>query len=217
MPSILCFRITLPTYVALPIVFLISAVPVRVEAQQNNADTSAVDAEAREEFSLGREAYASGQFTVALTHFNRAYELSGRDELLYNIALVEDRLRLDDAALQHYQEYLEKVPDAPAAASVETRIRILTENQARDEALLDEAVRRAQLSAFDETAPDIDTVPQEQARRSVVRNPWFWVGIGGAVLAASVVTAIVLTQDSTTADPSQGTDGSTFFALSAQR
>ncbi|MEY4514197.1 MAG: hypothetical protein RLZZ450_6319, partial [Pseudomonadota bacterium] len=43
------------------------------------------EAEARTVFEAGRNAYDRGRFDEALTHFERAYHLSGHYKLLFNI------------------------------------------------------------------------------------------------------------------------------------
>lgn len=83
------------------------------------------DDEARALFAAAEIAYSDGRFESALESFQRAYDLSGRPELLYNIGLSAERLRQDERALAAYQGYLRERPDTPNRASVEARIRIL--------------------------------------------------------------------------------------------
>jgi tetratricopeptide (TPR) repeat protein len=46
---------------------------------------SAIDAEAREHFQLGRSFYEQGSFQQAAEEFEIAYRLSARPQLLYNV------------------------------------------------------------------------------------------------------------------------------------
>jgi hypothetical protein len=103
-------------------------------AQTSTADTSdeateavstSHDEEARALFEAGRIAFRDGRFEEARGHFQRSYELSGRAELLYNIASADDRLRHDEAALRGFEQYLAEVADAPNRAEVEARIAVL--------------------------------------------------------------------------------------------
>ncbi len=89
---------------------------------------------ARAAFERGREAYESGAFEDALTAFQRAYELTGDAQILFNVATVADRLRRDELALEAYEGYLAGYPDAPDRANVEGRIRAIRASRAGVEA-----------------------------------------------------------------------------------
>ncbi len=80
------------------------------------------DAEARGLFEAGRAAFDQGRYPDALGYFDRAYQLSKRPQLLYNIGQVHDRLRHDEEALQAFQQYLRQVPGAENRTEVEHRI-----------------------------------------------------------------------------------------------
>jgi tetratricopeptide (TPR) repeat protein len=99
---------------------MLFALTLSIAAAQPTADE-----EARRLFETGRLAYEEGEFERALASFTRAYELSDRPELLYNIAMSHDRLRHDAAAIEWFERYLAQVPDASNRASVERRLEIL--------------------------------------------------------------------------------------------
>lgn len=101
------------------------------QAQEPSAE-SHLDEEARAIFQAGRIAYDQGRFQAALEHFERAYELSGRPELLYNIGTSADRLRMDERALEVFVAYLAALPNAPNAAVVRARIEVLQAEVDRD-------------------------------------------------------------------------------------
>src|SRR5690349_5926027 len=112
--------------------------PVVAAAQTSTIDAddgADMDEQARDAFDAGRSALADGRTEDALTSFRRAYRLSGRPQLLYNIGLVEDRLRHDRPALEAFESYLEAVPQAENRASVEERIRTLRDEIAHDDAI----------------------------------------------------------------------------------
>lgn len=90
---------------------------------------SAADAEAHARFEAGRAAMAAGRPEDALADFSRAYELSARPELLYNLGVAADRLRRDDEALAWFERYLAEMPPdgAQNRAEVEGRIAVLRE------------------------------------------------------------------------------------------
>jgi tetratricopeptide (TPR) repeat protein len=83
------------------------------------------DEEARNLFQAGAIAFDQGRFVNALEHFERAYTLSKRPQLLFNIGVVADRLRQDARALQAFEQYMELVPDGAEAANVRARIAVL--------------------------------------------------------------------------------------------
>ena len=75
-------------------------------------DATAAEAEAREAFQQGSDAYAEARYGEALRLFRRAFELSGRSTLLYNIGLTADRLRDDATAVDAFERYLASGEDA---------------------------------------------------------------------------------------------------------
>jgi tetratricopeptide (TPR) repeat protein len=193
-------------------------------AQDADGATDARDAEGRGLFEAGRAAFADGRYDDALDYFDRAYELSHRPELLYNIGTANDRLRRDETALAAFEEYLHEVPAAANVREVEARIRVLREEIAQ------EAARSARTATPEATAPpeastttDAAATPEasvppettappeeEDSGPGIVGEWWFWT-ILGAVVAGGVIAAVVLgTQSSTTYPPYlEGTEGTT--------
>lgn len=100
------------------------------------------DADARRAFELGRDAYDRGHFAEALAHFEQAYALSHKPQLLFNIARAADAEGLGARALASYEQYLKEAPDAANRGFVEGRVDKL----------------RAQLAA-----PDATALPEEAA------------------------------------------------------
>ena len=72
----------------------LALVVASVPAAAQDLDES-LDEEARAIFQAGRTAYDAARYEDALRHFQHAYRLSTRPELLYNVALAADRLRRD--------------------------------------------------------------------------------------------------------------------------
>ncbi len=143
----------------------------------------------KEEFQKGSDAYGEARYPDALAHFERAFELSGRPTLHYNIALVHDRLRQDEAALEHYEAFVNTVGDSPMLSQVRARaqaIRQALEDRAKDQAL---ARSEAREQALQESLRSQSSAPatQDHAKR---RSPWFWVGIGVAVAAVGAGAAV---------------------------
>ena len=98
-----------------------------VAAAQAPPDTAANDAEARARFQAGERAFARGDFEAALEDFERAYSLSRRPGLLYNVGLAAQRARRRERAIEAFREYLRLEPDTANRASVERTIADLEE------------------------------------------------------------------------------------------
>jgi len=157
-----------------------------VQAQGSTSREARI-AEAKAAFSAGTRAYSNGDFETALQSFRRAYELTGSPDLLYNIATVSDRMRLDEEALEAYEGYLEARPESVDREHVASRIEVLREAiTARKQAELDAEIeaRKAALEA----------AARVKAERPLTHyvgpgpGPWITIGVG----SASVVTGAVL-------------------------
>lgn len=88
-------------------------------------DNASLDAEARGIFLAGKAAYGDARYEDALRHFKRAYELSKRPVLLFNIGQAADKLRRDQEALDAFEGYLEQVPNGEGKREAESRVRVL--------------------------------------------------------------------------------------------
>lgn len=91
------------------------------------------DAKARDLFERGRQAYGEGQYRDAWDYFRQAYLLSKRPELLYNVGQSADRMRMDREALEAFELYLARLPDAENRKEVENRVRALQERLRSDQ------------------------------------------------------------------------------------
>jgi hypothetical protein len=90
--------------------------------------------EARHLFAQGEAAYRAGQYEAAATAWNRAYELSGRGVILYNVAQAYDRLGRFAEERQALEQFLAQTT-GPEAQRAEAARRV-EELEAR--ALFDE-------------------------------------------------------------------------------
>jgi tetratricopeptide (TPR) repeat protein len=143
-------------------------------------------AAAKEAFAVGTRAYADGEFKTALTSFQRAYDLTGSPDLLYNIATVSDRMRRDEQALEAYEGYLEARPKSADREHVESRIDVLR--------AAIEARRRADLDAeIEARSAAIEAAARVKAERPLTQyvgpgpGPWITIGVGGAAVVSGAV------------------------------
>jgi tetratricopeptide (TPR) repeat protein len=133
--------------------------------------TAGRDAEARQLFDAGTVAYSEGRYENALEYMQRAYELSGRPALLYNVATTLERLRRDDEALAAYERYLAEEPAADNRQDVEARIAILRR-------VVSERGDSGGGAGSDSGGAGSDS------GGSIDAGPWVLVGAGGAAAIA---------------------------------
>lgn len=160
--------------------------PGAPEAAETAESSSAL---ARRFFEAGEQNYAAGRYHEAIANYLRAYELSGRKALLFNVANAQERAGAYGDAAASLTLYLEGAPAIDRVA-VEQRIASLEERagtQAQIDAEL-EALRdyRTRASArLAQLEPDPSRPP---------RWPGYVVtGAGLAMLTASLVTGLVAT------------------------
>lgn len=130
------------------------------------AQSGIEDAAAREQFKKGRAAFEDTNYEEALQYFRRAYELSHRGQLQYNIGVTATRLQRDEEALQAFQTYLSELTDPPREEEVLSRIAALEQS-------IEEAKARA--------AP-----VEEPSKRRVPKSAIIGSSILGAVGVAGV-------------------------------
>jgi tetratricopeptide (TPR) repeat protein len=167
------------------IVVVCSCSASAVEAQSATSRDARI-AEAKKAFARGRRAYSAGDFETALASFERAYELTGSPDLLYNIATVSDRMRHDEEALEAYQGYLRVRPKSPDREHVESRIEVL-------QAAI-EARRKAEIEAeIEARQAAIEAAARVKAERPLTEyvgpgpGPWITIGVGSATLVTGAV------------------------------
>ena len=171
---------------------LISAIAIasmattyEVHAQESSSPDARLR-QAKKDFMAGTRAYGAGDFETALQRFQRAYELTGSPDLLYNIATVSDRMRLDEQALEAYHGYLQARPESADREHVESRI------SAIEEAL--QAQRRAEIDAqIEARQAAVEAAARVKAERPLTNyvgpgpGPWITMGAGGATMVAGAV------------------------------
>ena len=177
---------------------LVSMLTSRALAQDTNtSDEAELDAAARVLFNRGTDAYEVGNFEDALSHFERAYELSQRDLLLYNIAISHDRLNHQEQAADYYERFVTALPDAGNAPVARSRAEILRRDlAARAQADAEReaaaaAAAEAQAEAQEETVqPPPRTVPVEAPSRSIA-GPVACFAVAGVGLVTFIASGVV--------------------------
>lgn len=153
---------------------------------------------ARKEFLAGKSAYVEGNYPEALVRFERAYELSGRAELLYNVGQSADRNRQDKKALAAFEKYLELVPESESRPTVELRVRSLRQSIETRDAMnrVEDAERRASEAEYKAKLAEQQRLNEELQQAPKSRTGlWVGIGVGAAVLVTvGVILAVVLTR-----------------------
>ena len=166
------------------------------EVERDEPD--ARESEARVTFEAATIAFSDGRFEDALSSFRRAYELSPRAELLYNMGQCTDRLRRDAETVDYFERYLEAAPDAANRRTVESRIEVLRER------VLIERSEAEQAERADLDARVAATVVDEPAPR---RRWWLGALIGVVVVGAGVGVYFAVADRGGVADPTRGDVG----------
>ncbi|MBX3274479.1 MAG: tetratricopeptide repeat protein [Sandaracinaceae bacterium] len=87
-----------------------------------SAAEEGTQARARVHFQAGASYYEAGAYDDALREWTRAYELSPRPELLYNLSLAYQGLNRLSEARDHLRRFLDEVSDIPNRANLELRV-----------------------------------------------------------------------------------------------
>jgi tetratricopeptide (TPR) repeat protein len=170
---------------------------------------------AKSAFEQGREAFDAGRYDEAIERFERAYELSGRPELLFNVGLAADRLREDERALSAFERYLEQAVDPLHREQVEQRVAALRSARARAEQRERARARAAALNAptpkqtaraaaiegsgtRERTRSTPNAAPHGATRDTgdgggLLSEWWFWTG-AAVLVAGGAATAYLLTR-----------------------
>lgn len=141
-------------------------------------------ARAKAEYAEGVKAFRVRNFEVALGHFERAFKLDSSPVLLYNLARCHEELGNNIAAVDNYELYLARAPDAADRTNVEERVRLLRIAQAREEARAKAARARAKAS------PTPNGVTDRVAPAGDAHLDWWGYGLVG-VGAAGLVYGLV--------------------------
>jgi tetratricopeptide (TPR) repeat protein len=170
------------------------------------AEAGAPDPAAVAAYEAGSNAYALGNYEEAVAQFERAFELSHRSELLFNLGQAYSRwyeisgdvghLKKGRKLLENYVAYIDQHPDQDDPEARRQTEQRLTE--------IDHLI--AQHDAGGDSGTE-----GEDTQRPVHKKAWFWVVLvgGAALIAGGVTTAVVLSRRNQDGDfdPELGTLG----------
>lgn len=110
------------------------AVPLLATAPSARAQLSSDEERGRLHFQAGASYYEAGDYEDALREFERAWELSQRAELFFNLSLCHQQLGHLPEAIDYLARFLSEVENIENRANLERRLENLRERQAEAEA-----------------------------------------------------------------------------------
>ncbi len=167
---------------SLAVFALVHALAAPAPAQNPPEDP---DAEARRLYREGEIHYAGGRYEEAAAAFERAYELSKRSALLFNLGNTYERAGDYDRAAEYLRKYIEG-PKAKDVVSVRERIRRLEVAAERQRALEREreAERRRQAKERASPPPAVAAPPvTAEVKPAPPKRSWIpYAAIGSGVV-----------------------------------
>lgn len=163
------------------------------------------DQEAKAHFKVGKSLYETGRFAEAGAEWMKAYELSQRVELLYNVYVAYRDASDLPHAIDALERYLAGSPqlDADTRLNLEARLRSMKEASARggaaplvEPAPASEPVQSAEPVPAPASEPSAAPVAarasseREPAEASIV--PYVLLGAGGALVVGGAITGVVV-------------------------
>lgn len=188
---------------ALLAALVVSTPATSVFAADPPANGKDSDERAKELFLQGDRAYSEGRYETARDSFQEAYKLSGRPQLLYNLANTYERLGKLTEAADALQKYLDTAKPKDRQ-TIERRLKSMNERletqkkeqeREREERERKERERRAKEEAERQANPpkesDKPPPPAKVEGPSPSPVPWILVGTGGALAAAGATFGIL--------------------------
>jgi tetratricopeptide (TPR) repeat protein len=151
-----------------------------LHAQTPAAPIASDEEAAKAHFAAGSAYYEQAAYADAVKEFNEAYRLSGRVDLLYNIAICYEHLEKWDEAIATLHQYLAVRPGAADRNTIQTRI--MNYEKLRDAARAEAATPQKKPAAV------AVTPPPKWARRYVASLVLGEIGL--AALISSIGTGV---------------------------
>lgn len=171
--------------------------PAEVAQAADAAQVTDVDM-AKQHFAAANGYYKRGEYEKAIEEFSKAYDLSKRPELNYNIAVCYEKLVKVKDAIAAYKLYLEEAPNAPDVEQVKSRITFLEEqisagnaaanpvpemvNPHAPEGVKSEVEQPPQTIIIEVKPPPKDEIPAPPERTSAYRK-LMWASAAAAATA----------------------------------
>ena len=154
-------------------------------AQGQPAPAADPDTEiARRHYEKGTVFYTDGKYSDAIDEFTQARKVKPLPAFDYNIARCHDRMEHVREAIAGYERYLAEIPPTDSdAAEVRARVEVLKRR------LADTLPAPTSQPAAGQAAGPPEAVESPPTRHR--RYTWIAAGIGGALLAGSLVAGLI--------------------------
>jgi tetratricopeptide (TPR) repeat protein len=167
------------------------------------------DQEAKSHFKVGKSLYETGRFSEAAAEFEKAYALSNKVELLYNVYVAHRDASDLPKAIDALRRYLQLAQlDESARVNLQARLRAMEEANSRAATAPAAAPAAApqpgaEPAAEPQPSAEASQPPPEPAPAAAARSadyevdadssalPHALIAIGGAAVASGVVAAIL--------------------------
>lgn len=173
-----------------------------------------VEEKARAAFRLGRAHYDNGDFLKAAKEFDKAYELSQRSQLLYNVYLAYRDANMPKEAANALRNYLDKTEDVPNRSQLAARLRALEKGLEKETKPAEPpppvvAPKETDAASEAESEDAAEEKPEEEAEKEPDEEaaeeeppadddggefplvPVILMGTGGAMIIGSVITGVM--------------------------
>jgi tetratricopeptide (TPR) repeat protein len=178
----------------------LAAAPMIASAQPERPAATAAD-RAKDHFERARALAQAKQYAAAYDEFAAGYALAPRPLFLFNMGEMARALGQTPRAREHYERYLAAEPDgafAKQATQRLTELSVVTPPPAPTPAPAPAPAPAPVAQAPRVPPPTAVTLPQTQPQsthsfaltyepRPLYKRTGFWVGVGAAVLAGTVV------------------------------
>jgi len=152
---------------------------------------------ARGHYLMGQEHYDAARFAEAAEEFQRAYDLSHRPRLLFNLFIARRDAGQTRQAADALRLYIASAPDDPQLEVLRGRLATLDAQVAAEDARARQATPSdTETDVETSVAPtELDTVAPTTTDGGGNAGPWIVIGVGGAVAIAAVTMAILTSVD----------------------
>jgi tetratricopeptide (TPR) repeat protein len=150
------------------------------------------DEQARAHFSVGKTLYDAGRFREAAEEWEKAYALSKKDALLYNVYVARRDASDVPMAIDALRRYLATTAPTPEERiNLQARLRAMEEAQRQAEPA--PAAPAAAAPAAAEPAAPADAGGDKDGEGDSAPSvlPYVLIGVGGALVVGGVVTGLI--------------------------
>lgn len=157
---------------------------------------------AKSAFAAAQRAYALGKFDEAIAGYSKAYDLSERPALLFNIAQCHRQLKDFKRAAFFYQRYLSLQPapieNEELARSLLAEMEQAMAAQETTQALpepLPPPKPAPEAAPAEAIAPPPAPATDAESPRPLLKQWWLWTAVGAAAVGAAVTVGVLATRD----------------------